>query len=196
MGIIKKAIAAIPVYIADGISVVVNDLSIGAVELKDALTDTRAKVKTDGVDNALVVMQNSQPLPPDAATQTTLAIVAGDTTSIDGKTPALGAAAAAASAPVVEAAQHLGVGGQVLAIGAASVRSTQLAAGLWRISGSGDIWFIQGGNACTALKATATSGYLAAGAIEVALVTDATDGYIAIIQDGAETGNVSITPIG
>lgn len=138
MGIIKKAIAAIPVYIADGISVVVNDLSIGAVELKDALTDTRAKVKTDGVDNAVVVMQNSAPLGAGAATEATLAIVAGDTTSIDGKTPAdpareggnlatvagdttsidgktpaLGAAASAASSPTVLATDdaHLGAVG-------------------------------------------------------------------------------------
>lgn len=45
-----------------------GDIQIGAVELKDAATDTRAKVKTDGTDNAVVVFQNSQPLPTGAAT--------------------------------------------------------------------------------------------------------------------------------
>jgi len=38
-----------------------GDIQIGAVELKDATTDTRAKIKTDGTDNALVVMQNALP---------------------------------------------------------------------------------------------------------------------------------------
>jgi len=41
----------------------VEDIEIGAVELKDAGSDTRAKVKTDGTDNALVVTQNSVPNP-------------------------------------------------------------------------------------------------------------------------------------
>jgi len=36
-----------------------GDIEIGAVELKDAGSDTRVKVKTDGTDNALVVMQNN-----------------------------------------------------------------------------------------------------------------------------------------
>lgn len=48
----------------------VEDIEIGAVELKDATTDTRVKIKSDGVDNALVVTQNSQPLPDGAATST------------------------------------------------------------------------------------------------------------------------------
>jgi len=39
-----------------------GDLEIGAVEIKDATTDTRAKVKTDGTDNALVVQINAQQL--------------------------------------------------------------------------------------------------------------------------------------
>lgn len=34
------------------------DVEIGAVELKDADTDTRGKVKSDGTDNAVVVVQN------------------------------------------------------------------------------------------------------------------------------------------
>ena len=49
------------------ISINVGDVQIGAVELKDATTDTRQKVKSDGTDNAAVVMQNSQPLPTGAA---------------------------------------------------------------------------------------------------------------------------------
>lgn len=44
------------------------DIEIGAVELKDGATDARWKIKTDGVDNAIVVIQNSQPLPVGAAT--------------------------------------------------------------------------------------------------------------------------------
>jgi len=55
---------------------------------------------------------------------------------------------------------------------------------------------LQGATGLTALKAGATCTYMAAGAIEVALVTAAANAFIAIIQDGAETGNVSITPIG
>ncbi len=52
-----------------------GDVEIGAVELKDADTDTRVKIKTDGTDNAVVVTQNSQPLPTGAATEATLASV-------------------------------------------------------------------------------------------------------------------------
>lgn len=37
-----------------------GDIQIGAVELKDATTDTRAKIKNDGVDNALVTTSNYQ----------------------------------------------------------------------------------------------------------------------------------------
>ncbi|MDT5061504.1 MAG: hypothetical protein QOH63_1963 [Acidobacteriota bacterium] len=52
------------------ISVTVSpgDFEIGAAEIKDAATDTRVKVKTDGTDNALVVTQNTSPLPTGAAT--------------------------------------------------------------------------------------------------------------------------------
>jgi hypothetical protein len=45
-----------------------EDIEIGGVEIKDGATDTRAKVKSDGTDNAVVVMQNTQPLPAGAAT--------------------------------------------------------------------------------------------------------------------------------
>jgi hypothetical protein len=41
----------------------IGDIEIGSVEIKDATSDTRQKVKSDGTDNAAVVMQNSQPLP-------------------------------------------------------------------------------------------------------------------------------------
>lgn len=46
-----------------------------AVEIKDATTDTRVKVKTDGTDNGMVVIQNTQPLPTGAATEATLGII-------------------------------------------------------------------------------------------------------------------------
>ena len=37
-----------------------GDIQVGAVEIKDGTTDTRTKVKTDGVDDALVVVQNNK----------------------------------------------------------------------------------------------------------------------------------------
>jgi hypothetical protein len=84
----------------------------------------------------------------------------------------------------------------VIAIGAASVRSTVLALGVWRISGSGDIWFRQGTVAVVAAKAGVGCTFLAAGAIETILVSDAVaEGYIGIIQDGSETGNISLTQL-
>jgi len=49
-----------------------SDIQIGAVEIKNGTSDDRVVVKTDGVDFALVVTQNSQPLPTGAATQATL----------------------------------------------------------------------------------------------------------------------------
>jgi hypothetical protein len=129
------------------------------------------------------------------ATQATLS-------AINTKLPSLGQAAASASVPTVAASddavlrsQHLGTNGQVIAIGAASVRSTEMAAGMWRISGSGDIWFRQGGSTVVA-TAGAESTYLSAGAIEFMRVTSAADGYLAIIRDGTETGNVSLTRTG
>ena len=45
-----------------------GDIQIGAVEIKDGTTDARAKIKTDGTDNAQVVMANVLPLPAGAAT--------------------------------------------------------------------------------------------------------------------------------
>jgi len=38
-----------------------GDIEIGSIEIKDGTTDTRAVVKSDGTDNALVVTQNSLP---------------------------------------------------------------------------------------------------------------------------------------
>jgi len=49
-------------------NLIVKDIQIGAVELKDATTDTRQKVKSDGVDNAAVITANVLPLPTGAAT--------------------------------------------------------------------------------------------------------------------------------
>ena len=37
-----------------------GDIQVGAVEIKDGTTDTRTKVKTDGTDDALVVVQNNK----------------------------------------------------------------------------------------------------------------------------------------
>lgn len=51
------------------VTIDVGDVDIGAVEIKDASTSTRANVVTDGVNNALVVKQNSQPLPTGASTE-------------------------------------------------------------------------------------------------------------------------------
>jgi len=92
------------------------------------------------------------------------------------------------------AGRHLGTGGQVIVIGAASVASTVLAVGEHRISGSGAIWFRQGGSGVTA-TAGAGSTYLASGVVETFNVTGTADGYVAVIRDGAATGNVSITQI-
>lgn len=45
-----------------GSGLVPDDIEIGAVEIKNATDDTRAVVKSDGVDNALVVVQNTVPI--------------------------------------------------------------------------------------------------------------------------------------
>jgi alpha-D-ribose 1-methylphosphonate 5-phosphate C-P lyase len=66
----------------------VSDIQIGAVEIKDATTDTRLKVKTDGVDNAIVVTQNSQPLPTGASTSALQTTGNTSLSNIDGKLPA------------------------------------------------------------------------------------------------------------
>jgi len=63
----------------------VSDIEIGAVEIKDGETDTRQKVKSDGVDNASVVTQNSQPLPTGASTELKQDSVITQLTSIAGE---------------------------------------------------------------------------------------------------------------
>ncbi len=45
----------------DATFTVEGDINIGSVEIKDAESDTRVKVKTDGTDNAMVVTQNVLP---------------------------------------------------------------------------------------------------------------------------------------
>lgn len=62
-----------------------SDIEIGAVEIKDADSDTRVTVKSDGVDNAIVVTQNSQPLPTGAATEATLSQIEANTDDIEPK---------------------------------------------------------------------------------------------------------------
>lgn len=70
-----------------------GDIEIGAVEIKNATDDTRAVVKTDGTNNALVVTQNAQPLPTLAATST---IQATQQTSLDAINAVAGTTAGAA----------------------------------------------------------------------------------------------------
>jgi len=62
-----------------------SDIQIGAVEIKDATTDTRTKVKSDGTDNAVVVMQNAQPLPNGASTSALQTTANNSLSSIDDK---------------------------------------------------------------------------------------------------------------
>jgi hypothetical protein len=148
------------------VTLTTGDVEIGAIELKNATDDTRAKVGTiSGIASTDAGVAVCDPL------------------------------GARESGKLTQHGSHLGTGGQVIAIGAAAVRSTQMAAGTWRISGSGDIWFKQGTVAVTA-SAAATSTYLAAGAVETFIVVGAgVDDYVSVIQDGAETGNVSITKL-
>jgi hypothetical protein len=47
------------------------DIQLGAVELKNSTDDTRAIIKSDGTNNALVITQNNQPLPTGASTELT-----------------------------------------------------------------------------------------------------------------------------
>lgn len=71
------------------VSIDPGDVSIGAVEIKDGDSDTRADVENDGTHNALTVRANSWPLPTGAATETTLAaILAALQIYVVGETPA------------------------------------------------------------------------------------------------------------
>jgi len=49
-------------------TITTGDIEIGAVEIKNSTDDTRAVVKSDGTNNALVVVQNTQPIPTGAST--------------------------------------------------------------------------------------------------------------------------------
>jgi hypothetical protein len=55
------AVSVDPLTTGLNVNMVGGDIEIGAVEIKNAADDTRAKVKTDGTDNALVVVQNTVP---------------------------------------------------------------------------------------------------------------------------------------
>jgi hypothetical protein len=85
-----------------------SSITIGSVQLRDGVSGTLATIRSVGADNALVVVQDSQPLPTGASTEATLAaanttlssILSGmataanqgteitHLTSIDGKLPA------------------------------------------------------------------------------------------------------------
>lgn len=49
-----------------------GSITLGAVEIKDPASGLRAAVKVSGGNNALVVVQNAQPLPTGAAKESTL----------------------------------------------------------------------------------------------------------------------------
>jgi hypothetical protein len=153
----------------------------------------------------VVIASDQSEVAVKAGTNLNTSALALDTsvTTMSGKLPAtLGAKTGATSLSTIIASddavmrsQHLGVDGQVLAIGAASVRSALLAPGMWRISGFGDYWFKQGDIAVDA-AAGAGSAAMSAGAIEVMRVTGAADGYVAIIREDIATGSVSLTRTG
>jgi len=83
-----------------------SDVEIGAVEIKDGGSDTRAKVKSDGIDNAVVVTQNSQPLPTGASTSVLQTTGNTSLSSIDGKLNSLGQKPMSTSVPVVIASDQ------------------------------------------------------------------------------------------
>jgi hypothetical protein len=56
-----------------------GDIEIGAVELKNASDDTRAVVKSDGTNNALVVTQNAVPNPSNLDVALSTRLKAADT---------------------------------------------------------------------------------------------------------------------
>jgi hypothetical protein len=90
--------------------------------------------------------------------------------------------------------RSLGTGGDVLDVAAAGDRSVQLAAGVWRLSATRDLWFRQGTVEVVAAKDTAGSAFLAAGGVEFVRVTGATDDYVHVIRGEDETdGKASLT---
>lgn len=58
----------------------VSDISIGAVEIKDGIANNRVTVRADSAEFAMVVSQNSQPLPAGASTEATLSTLATEAT--------------------------------------------------------------------------------------------------------------------
>ncbi len=212
-GFIKAAVTASVTL--PPVTLTAGDVEIGAVELKNATDDTRAKIGATAAiaegDNVVGVqapvlgatagaaldadgpgtLQQYQRgllkaflarIPSDPAKES------GVLTTINGKITACNTGAV-----IVYSQQQLGVGA-VVAIGAASALSTQLAIGRYRMSGNGDCWFIQGTNAVVAIANTAGHAFLGAGSIDEIVVTDiAANGYIACIRDGAQAGYLSIT---
>ena len=59
-----------------------GDIQIGSVEIKDATDDIRAKVKSDGTDNALVVVQNTVPTTTVTATDLDIRDLTNTTDSV------------------------------------------------------------------------------------------------------------------
>ncbi len=85
-----------------------SDIQIGAVEIKNGTTDDRVVVKTDGTDFAMVVTQNSQPLPTGAATAANQGTEITAINAMSAKLPAaLGVHASAASLSVVVASDQV-----------------------------------------------------------------------------------------
>lgn len=120
-----------------------SDIQIGAVEIKNGTSDDRVVVKTDGVDFALVVHQNSQPLPTGAATEATLS-------ALNAKFNSLGQKIMTGSVPVVLASdQVVPISAASLPLPAGAATEATLAsvladldkftflAGLLRVDGSG-----------------------------------------------------------
>jgi|GEM_PF-3217236 len=111
-----------------------SDIQIGAVELKNGTDDTRATIESDGMDNALVVKQNSQPLPTGASTEATLSTRLADAT-FTARINTLGQKEMSASTPVVIASDQTVIpvsdnGGSLTVDG--TVAATQ--SGTWNIN--------------------------------------------------------------
>lgn len=82
----------------------VTGTDIGDVTINNAAGASSVNIQDGG--NSITIDAAALPLPTGAATEATLATAAGDTTSIDAKTPALGLAATAASVPVTLSSDH------------------------------------------------------------------------------------------
>jgi hypothetical protein len=70
--------------VAGAISIDASDIQIGAVELKDGDTDTRADIESDGTKNALFVQANALPLPTGASTASNQTTIIGHVDGIEG----------------------------------------------------------------------------------------------------------------